>query len=299
MPDATSSSQQSDRSGRVERQLEPFVKFPLWLIRRKASSVYEKAVLLALMSHGGSVFPSHRLLAEEAGCGLTKLKETLIELRKKGWITWEERFDTKGQISNIYKLHLGNLEWHSPSRDTTTPLAATRRPPSRDTTTPQSPHGDEIDSLNKNQLTRKTPLSPPKGETATEARQARRAKANSYQPDPSLVPESLKPISDQLIHCWVNFLVGVKSEQAFKTYLGQVQKILDDPCGGLDVVKDQLEQAEIVHATATKKWQSITYRNWQQIGRSQRLASIGNGQPPQRRRQHLPDLEAQFANDPL
>ena len=231
---------------------------------------------------------STKTIADDAQVCHSKAKEALVLLVEHGWIIPVKR---PGKTT-VYQAQIR-------PRSNMTQVINDPPPRSNMTQVPRSNMTHEQEPINKNPLTRETPLSPPKGGTATEARQARRAKANSYQPDPSLVPESLKPISDQLIHCWVNFLIGVKSERAFKTYLGEVQKILDDPCGGLDVVKAQLEQAEIVHATATKKWQSITYRNWQQIARSQRLASVGNGQPPQRRRQHLPDLEAQFANDPL
>ena len=153
---------ETDRAGQVQQQQpEPFVKFPKWLLG--TSDPYEKAVLLALLSHGGSIFPSHRVLAEEAGCSITKLKTVLVEMRKKGWISWQERFDTKGQISNFYTLHLGNLEWAPPSRDTATQVATTKRPGSHAAATPQARHGYEQDSINKTQLTRETPLTPQRG----------------------------------------------------------------------------------------------------------------------------------------
>ena len=282
--DTTSSSQQQDRSGEVEQRPEPFVKFPLWLIRRNASSVYEKAVLLALMSHGGSVFPSHRLLAEEAGCGLTKLKETLIELRKKGWITWEERFDTKGQISNIYKLHLGNLEWHPPSRDTATPLAATRRPPSRDTTTPQSPHGDEIDSLNKNQLTRvgNAPASP----DAPTPRDKRRNRAQEIQGWVESIPSEFAEYREE-IQSWLEARWDQSSRTNFrdnpwgpKKNSLKALKLLAEHCP--DKTRAWIEDA------AQGGYTSLGYSGFRE--KIQRLANVGSNQPPQRRRQHLPDL---------
>ena len=98
------------RAGEAQQQHpDPFVWFPSWLLG--ISNPYEKAVLLALLSHqDGSISPSHRALAEEAGCSRRTVIECLKAMRQKGWLSWQERFDAEGRITNVYTLHLDNHE---------------------------------------------------------------------------------------------------------------------------------------------------------------------------------------------
>jgi len=69
-------------------------------------------------------------------------------------------------------------------------------------------------------------------------------------------------------------LVGTKSEQAFKLYVGELEKIRTDPNGGLQVLRAQFEKAahEKIHGA---KWRSITHERWKQYDPSSRLARGG------------------------
>lgn len=71
------------------------------------TNVYEKAVLLALHYHEGRLHSTHKRIAELAGnISISKLKETLLSLKEKGFISWEEKYKKDGtQTSNYYYLN--------------------------------------------------------------------------------------------------------------------------------------------------------------------------------------------------
>ena len=88
----------------------------------------------------------------------------------------------------------------------------------------------------------------------------------------------------------MNHLAGKKTERAFKFFLGQLQKIHDDPRGGVSALKKQFEKAEETFETSSKAWQSITHSNWTEKSKGQRLASNGRPEISRPRTQHLPEL---------
>ena len=274
-----------DRAGNVTRSKEPFVKFPLWLLKPGVSTPNEKAVILALASHGGEIFPSHQRLADEAGCSKSTLKRTLIELRKKGWLSWVERFHENTQISNVYSLHLGDLEWNPPCAGAAHPDVQELHTP-QVTENPTQGHSDlpprshrptEQDSINKIQLKRKQP-----GASAAEAASASPEKGKNYEPDLALVPKPLLSIQQEVADTWTQHLGGKRTEASFKRYLKELMKIHAHPQGGIEAIKKQLEKAELNAVVGRKKWASITYDKFLELG----LAS--RGKPPVQEKRHNP-----------
>ena len=274
-----------DRAGHVTRSKEPFVKFPKWLTKAGVSTPNEKAVILALASHGEEIFPSHKVLADEAGVSKATLKRVLVELRKKGWLTWVERFNSNAQITNVYTLHLGDLEWNPPCagaahpgvQELHTPQVTESYPLAHSEPPPSSQRATEQDSVNKTQLIRKQP-----GASAAEAASASPEKGKNYEPDLALVPKPLLSIQQEVADTWTQHLGGKRTEASFKRYLKELMKIHAHPQGGIEAIKKQLERAELAAVVGRKKWASITYDKFLELG----LAS--RGKPPVQEKRHNP-----------
>ena len=73
----------TDRKVKFGGSLSPSSSSPM-VVEARVSDVYEKAVILALMQHGGQIFLGPSNAGRRGGCSVTKLKTTLIEMRKKG-----------------------------------------------------------------------------------------------------------------------------------------------------------------------------------------------------------------------
>lgn len=83
-----------------------FGMVPKWV--RGHLTANEIAVYVALtwrMGAGGSVFPSHDTIAEDAGMSTSTAQRTLKALKAKGLVTWENRSrNGGGKTSNTYSV---------------------------------------------------------------------------------------------------------------------------------------------------------------------------------------------------
>jgi hypothetical protein len=149
----------SDHAYQASGFLEPFTALPSNLLGRV--NPYELAVLWALQHRGSEIRPSLKRLAEDAGMGLTKLKETLASLKEKGLLSWTHRFDGEVQLPSLFRLHiwahLPGSPHDPPQSPHDSPPVATRPTPGRHATT------NKINTTRSIQL-EKTPLPPMEGE---------------------------------------------------------------------------------------------------------------------------------------
>jgi len=258
-----------DRPGEVTRHQEPWVKFPKWLLG--VSTPNEKAVLMALSSHGGEIFPSHAVLAHEAGCSVATLKRVLVELKRKGWISWQERFRSNQQTTNVYQLHLGDLEWNPPSSNRATRSLNVSDRVAQDELPGSSQRATERDLLNKNSLTRHTHTEPA-APAPPVSRENRRVEQTDYQPDAKHVPQKLRSICTELIDCWQDSLLCPKDERSFKFFVSELEKIRTDPNGGIQAVKETLGEATGAEINGSP-WRKITHTKWRSINRTSGLTS--------------------------
>lgn len=85
---------------------EAFAVIPQWIVRDQTISCHAKVVYISLTSRtsrNNSAWPSHALLAKEAGVGVTTIKTALNELKALGLVRWEKRTrDDGGATSNMY-----------------------------------------------------------------------------------------------------------------------------------------------------------------------------------------------------
>lgn len=87
-------------------QHEAFAVIPQWIVRDQTISGHAKVVYISLTSRtsrNNRSWPSHALLAKEAGVGVTTIKTALNELKALGLVRWEKRTrDDGGATSNMY-----------------------------------------------------------------------------------------------------------------------------------------------------------------------------------------------------
>lgn len=93
----------------------------------------------------------------------------------------------------------------------------------------------------------------------------KKPKAVRFQPTEADIPAILLPVALPLLDFWAA-KAGKKTEKAWKGLLTELQRIWNDPAGGTDVLRRQLEMG-IEAKTYGNGWQSITYANWSKYGK--------------------------------
>ena len=139
---------------------------------------------------------------------------------------------------------------------------------------PSAGAAHEQESINKNQLTR--------GASAAKAASASPEKGKNYEPDLALVPKPLLSIQQEVADTWKQHLGGKRTEASFKRYLNELMKIHAHPQGGIQAIKKQFEKAELNAVVGRKKWASITYDKFLELGLANR------GKPPVQEKRHNP-----------
>jgi hypothetical protein len=95
---------------------------------------------------------------------------------------------------------------------------------------------------------------------ASEENTPAKGKKVRFQPTEADIPAILLPVRLELLGFW-KAKAGKKTSEAWDALLANLRKIWDDPAGGTDVLRQQLE-AGIEAKTYGDGWQSITYANW-------------------------------------
>jgi hypothetical protein len=95
---------------------------------------------------------------------------------------------------------------------------------------------------------------------ASEENTPAKGKKTRFQPTEADIPAILLPVRLELLGFW-KAKAGKKTSEAWDALLANLRKIWDDPAGGTDVLRQQLE-AGIEAKTYGDGWQSITYANW-------------------------------------
>ena len=84
-----------------------------------------------------------------------------------------------------------------------------------------------------------------------------------FKPSQDLIPVSLLPVAPEILGFWAT-KAGAKSEQAWQALISQLTLILDDPMGGAEPLRSQLQTG--IDRAPIKPWMSVTYANWKQFG---------------------------------
>lgn len=94
---------------------------PRALVYDQSVSGHAKLVYLCLgarINANLEAWPSHALMAREAGISVTSVKKGLMELRELGLVSWDRRTKPDGsQTSNIYRVSVQLPDGRQPKVD--------------------------------------------------------------------------------------------------------------------------------------------------------------------------------------
>lgn len=100
---------------------------------------------------------------------------------------------------------------------------------------------------------------------ASEENTPAKGKKARFQPTEADIPAILLPVALEILGFW-KAKAGKKTPEAWKLLLTELHKIWDDPAGGTEVLRQQLE-AGIEAKIYGDGWQSIKYANWKKYAR--------------------------------
>jgi hypothetical protein len=93
------------------------------------------------------------------------------------------------------------------------------------------------------------------------------------------IPPQLGSVASVICDFFNNHKGGVKSKRSFDSLLNSLMQIFSDPGGGIDAVRKQLDLAIQKSKSGERKWDSITYQNWDKFGRSKKPHWEQNARP--------------------
>jgi hypothetical protein len=85
-----------------------------------------------------------------------------------------------------------------------------------------------------------------------------------FQPSADDVPLDLAPATADLLAFWPA-RSGQMTPAAWDRMMGEARKILEDPRGGIEILRGQLQEG-IDAGIDGKRWQSLKFKNWEQFG---------------------------------
>ena len=81
-----------------------------------------------------------------------------------------------------------------------------------------------------------------------------------------LIPDELSSLEREILDFWNNHKGGRKTKQSWQGQMKMLLKIKNDPRGGIQAVKQQLQKAIEASEVGGRKWQAITFANWESYG---------------------------------
>ena len=85
-----------------------------------------------------------------------------------------------------------------------------------------------------------------------------------FVPSADDVPQDLAPATADLLAFWPA-RSGQMTPAAWDRLMGEARKILEDPRGGVEILRGQLQEG-IDAGIDGKRWQSLKFKNWEQFG---------------------------------
>jgi len=265
-----------------------FAMAPELLVDATADRKGTLFVYLNLWKHGsGSLgvrsnsYPSVETQASQCRMDPKDVREARNWLIENGWLLREER---PGSTPNFTVL----LEPRNPPRKRPTPGA--KAPPNKNHLTrineqdlepPLPPSGGNagegqgelitvealpvalpVDAaLSKSPESAKVPEPPPQTMALTKP-----ARKPRFQPSHDLIPTELLPVHPEILGFWA-VKAGARTQQAWDGLIKQLGLIQQDPQGGTDMVRTQLQTG--IERAPIKPWLSVSYGNWRKFGMQQ------------------------------
>ena len=85
-----------------------------------------------------------------------------------------------------------------------------------------------------------------------------------FTPSADDVPLDLAPVTADLLAFWPT-RTGQMTPAAWQRMIGEARKILEDPRGGVEILRGQLQEG-VTAGIDGKRWQSLKFKNWEQFG---------------------------------
>jgi hypothetical protein len=95
-----------------------------------------------------------------------------------------------------------------------------------------------------------------------------------FQPSHDLIPAELLPVHPEILGFW-SVKAGSRSEQAWNGLITQLRLILQDPQGGTEALRGQLQEG--INRAPIKPWMSVTHSLWRTYGLKGSAGSLGSG----------------------
>ena len=147
--------------------------------------------------------------------------------------------------------------------------------------TDPEPHAAEPAAVQPQPQQRPQPQSPPRPqpeppgpEAVLPVKPKAQKREAGFVPAHEDVPAALLPVVRELLAFWAS-KGGKRTGRAWSAQLGQLERIQDDPTGGTEAVRAQLEAGSEA-AVFGKPWQAVTFANWQRYGQKA-TPVIGSG----------------------
>ena len=294
-PDAAELAANS-KQGRITRPR--FAQVPITLLEACADrkgSLFVYAWLWHYAGQDDQAFPSINRLALECRMKPEDVRASLRWLVENGWIT---RVDRQGQTTLFHvryeqtpppkgvplpqKGDTPKRVGHPSPKRGRGPLPQKGYPNKRDLTRgieqelepPLPPSGGSAGEQQQQAIAPEpltpiaSPPSPPAGGIVAEPPPPEpkpvKPRKPRFKPSADDVPPDLAVVTDDLLAFWPT-RSGQKTPEAWTRMLGQARQIQQDPLGGTQILRGQLQDG-INASVDGKPWQSLKYRNWQLYG---------------------------------
>jgi hypothetical protein len=89
------------------------------------------------------------------------------------------------------------------------------------------------------------------------------SRKSRFQPTQDLIPASLLPVHPEILGFWAT-KAGSRSEKAWGGLIKQLTLIQQDPLGGTEALRSQLQTG--IDRASIKPWMSVTHALWKQYG---------------------------------
>ncbi|MBU6250937.1 MAG: hypothetical protein KGO47_07225 [Cyanobacteria bacterium REEB417] len=106
---------------------------------------------------------------------------------------------------------------------------------------------------------------PPDPEAIAPVKPKARKREAGFTPTAEDVPAALLPVVRELLAFWAS-KGGKRTERAWTAQLSQLQRIQQDPGGGTEAARAQLEAGSQA-AVFGKPWMAVTHANWERFGK--------------------------------
>jgi Helix-turn-helix domain len=98
-----------------------------------------------------------------------------------------------------------------------------------------------------------------------------------FQPTADDIPAALLPVHPEILGFWAT-KAGARTQLAWDGLIKQLTLIQDDPQGGTEMVRTQLQTG--IDRAPIKPWLSVSYGNWRKFGMQQQGTSTSSNRRP-------------------